>query len=72
MKIQLETETGAPLRAVEFPRVTPWPDVVTLGPQTFKFHMATAHGISYRQCFSVNLDGYLPGAGRRDVPMERA
>lgn len=72
MKILLQTETGADLRQVEVPRMTPWPDVVTLGADTFKFHMATVVGISYRQCFAVNLDGFLPGGGMRDGRLERA
>lgn len=72
MKIQLETEQGEALRAVEFPRTTPWPDVVTLGAETFQFHLAQADQVSYRRCFAVNLTGYLPGGGLRDARIERA
>lgn len=72
MKLQLESETGEPLRQVEIPKMSPWPAVVRLGAETFGYHMAQATHVAYRRCFAMNLDGYLPGMGMRDARVERA
>lgn len=74
MKLELQTARGEPVRDLEITRMTPWPDVVTLGAAAFAYHETLASRVVYRQVFVVTLEGYLPGGGVSpvDTRVERA
>lgn len=72
MKIALQTASGVPVRDLEIPRMTPYPQVVTLGARAFSLFRHDSYVVVYRETFMVSLEGYLPGQGLTDPRTERA
>lgn len=75
MRIELQTAQGEPVRDLDIPRITPWPEVVTLGARAFRYYDAMPSRMVYRETFLMALEGYLPGTGMealRDGRADRA
>lgn len=71
MKIELQTARGEFVRDLEIPKMTPAPDIVTLGARCFRLYNNLVARLIYREAFMVSLEGYLPGQGLTDPRAER-